>query len=466
MAFCGPAAAMAFAESFGRNPTVEEAKQLASQVGWNAGQGMAGPSSEVALLNKLGIDTHMTQGVNWDQVSKDASSGNPVILDTAGHYFYVDGFNADTGQFHLGSSATDLKAAKGKEWFTPDQIPGLGMGDVRAAIFADHPLTGPGVAKGSPQAQSVGDWLGSNANQATSAVTQKAQDTMSAVLSTGQDTTSAAASWLDAQRSKLGDKFQSADAGVQDLLNQAGSTASSAGTTVQDLLNQATAPVQLAPGQTPARDQLGAGLSAAANTIDQQQQQSVTDQAGLGNQLLALGQNPLNGNIGDTVQNLLQQISTSGPIADKSADLSPSVSAGLTAAGVDPTTAQVLGQVANLIAMPAVEKAAPGIVDAATRAPGAALSGGLSLMDLLSAPELAYAKTQPAPSRGRSSGGLRHRRSTSHHGRLGVAECAGSAGPVPRRGGRASAQCHHRDRGTCLRRGRPAAPVDEPEPGV
>ena len=96
------------------------------------------------------------------------------------------------------------------------------------------------------------------------------------------------------------------------------------------------------------------------------------------------------------MQNLLQQISTSGPIADKSADLSPSVSAGLTAAGVDPTTAQVLGQVANLIAMPAVEKAAPGIVDAATRAPGAALSGGLSLMDLLSAPELAYAKTQPA----------------------------------------------------------------------
>src|SRR5262249_50281825 len=101
MAFCGPAAAMAFAASFGRNPTVDEAKQLAQQVGWNAGQGMAGPGSEVSLLNKLGIDAHMTQGVDWLQVARAAASGNPVIVDTPGHYFYVDGYNADNGQFHL-----------------------------------------------------------------------------------------------------------------------------------------------------------------------------------------------------------------------------------------------------------------------------------------------------------------------------------------------------------------------------
>ena len=308
MAFCGPAAAMAFAESFGRNPTVDEAKQLAQQVGWNAGQGMAGPTSEVALLNKLGIDTHMTQGVDWSQVAKDATSGNPVILDTAGHYFYVDGFNQSTGQYHLGTSATDLKAAKGQEWFTPSQIPGLGMGDVRAAIFADHPLSpSSSVATNSPQSQSVGDWLGSTTNAATSAVTQKAQDTLSAVLSTGQDATQGASDWLDSQKSKLSDALASPDMisqGQRDLLSQAGTGA-------QDLLSRA-----------------GTGLSTAADTLEQQRQQSITDQANLGNQLLSVGQNPLNGSMGDTVQNLLQQISSSGPVADKSADLSPAVSAG------------------------------------------------------------------------------------------------------------------------------------------
>lgn len=145
MAFCGPAAAMAFAQTYGRNPTVEEAKQLAQQVGWSQA-GMAGPASEVSLLNKLGIDAHMTNGVDWSAVAQSASSGNPVILNAPDHYYYVDGYDPQTNRFHLGSSATDLKANTAKqEWFTSDQIPGLGQGTPNAAIFADHPLT-----QGSP----------------------------------------------------------------------------------------------------------------------------------------------------------------------------------------------------------------------------------------------------------------------------------------------------------------------------
>jgi hypothetical protein len=138
MAFCGPTAALAFAQSFGRNPTVAEAKQLAQQVGWNPDQGMAGPQSEVQLLKTMGVDAHMTAGVDWAQVGRDASGGNPVILDSPGHYWYVDGYNQQTGQLHVGTSGTDLKG--GSEWMTPDQINGSGMGSVRAAIFADHPL--------------------------------------------------------------------------------------------------------------------------------------------------------------------------------------------------------------------------------------------------------------------------------------------------------------------------------------
>jgi hypothetical protein len=150
MAFCGPTAAIAFAQSFGRNPSVAEAKQLAQQVGWNPDQGMAGPQSEVQLLKTMGVDAHMTAGVDWAQVGRDASGGNPVILDTPGHYYYVDGYNQQTGQLHVGTSGTDLKG--GSEWMTPDQINGMPQshGGARAAIFADHPLAqSDGLAQSS-----------------------------------------------------------------------------------------------------------------------------------------------------------------------------------------------------------------------------------------------------------------------------------------------------------------------------
>src|SRR5262252_1954293 len=45
-AACGPAAAVRFAQMFGRNPTLREAVDLASQVGWTPGGGMAGLGSE------------------------------------------------------------------------------------------------------------------------------------------------------------------------------------------------------------------------------------------------------------------------------------------------------------------------------------------------------------------------------------------------------------------------------------
>ena len=222
MAFCGPAAAMAFAETFGRNPTVDEAKQLAAQVGWNANQGMAGPGSEVALLSKLGIDTHMTQGVNWQQVASDASAGNPVIIDTPGHYFYVDGYNAQTGQFHLGTSATDLRASAGQQWFSPDQIPNLGMGAPRAAIYADHPLSpdNSSVASSSSQPASIMSWL-NQAGDTLGGLTQQAQDTLSAVVNTGVQTAAdaggAAGDWLDAQKQKVADSlsYEMQPAGLQ-----------------------------------------------------------------------------------------------------------------------------------------------------------------------------------------------------------------------------------------------------------
>ena len=193
--FCGPAAAIAFAQTYGRNPTVDEAKQLAQQVGWNPSQGMAGVGSEVQLLNAMGVDAHATQGVDWAQVGRDASGGNPVIIDTPGHYYYLDGYNADSGKFHVGTSGTDLKG--GSEWMSADQINAMpqSQGAARAAIFADHPLAqndglaqSTTAAQGStsmttmqPATQPASDLL----STVTGAVQSKAQDVMNAVQNVG-----------------------------------------------------------------------------------------------------------------------------------------------------------------------------------------------------------------------------------------------------------------------------------------
>jgi soluble lytic murein transglycosylase-like protein len=156
-AACGPAAAIAFAQTYGRNPTVDEAMQLAKQVGWNAQQGMAGVQSEVKLLNTMGVDAHATQGVDWSQVGRDASGGNPVIISTPGHYYYVQGYNAQTGQLNVGTSGTDLKG--GSEWMTPDQINNMPQshGAATSAIFADHPLAqSDGLAQSASRSLNVG----------------------------------------------------------------------------------------------------------------------------------------------------------------------------------------------------------------------------------------------------------------------------------------------------------------------
>lgn len=140
-AVCGPAAAIAFAQTYGRNPTVQEAMQMAQGSGWTQAAGMAGPQSEVNLLNKMGVSTHMSNGVDWNAVAQDVQGGNPVIINTPGHYFYVEGYDPQSGKFNFGSSATDLKAAHGQSWFSPDQLPSLGMGAATNAIFADNPLS-------------------------------------------------------------------------------------------------------------------------------------------------------------------------------------------------------------------------------------------------------------------------------------------------------------------------------------
>ncbi len=171
-AACGPAAAVRFAERFGRNPTLKEALDLAKQVGWTVQQGMAGLGSEQALMDKIGIPTKLVQGPQWDVFAREAQTGNPVTISTAGHYFTADGYDPNTGAFHVGRSGLDLRG--GSEWMTPAQMQRL-MGDVQGGLLADNPqVPAPSTAQ---QDTNPSGWLdrakeaiGSSIGNAVSAV--------------------------------------------------------------------------------------------------------------------------------------------------------------------------------------------------------------------------------------------------------------------------------------------------------
>jgi flagellum-specific peptidoglycan hydrolase FlgJ len=188
---CGPVAAAAFAKTYGRNPTPVEAMDLARQVGWTGSAGMAGPASEQALLNRMGVSTHLTQGVDWDQVKQDAQSGNPVIISMAGHgaghYAYIDGYDPNTGAFHGGAS-TGASLKGGQEWVTPQDLSRMGW-TPQVALFADNPATphpSPAASNAPP-----------NATFTSSTISNKAQQVEQAVQDVGTQATTGAQNLFD-----------------------------------------------------------------------------------------------------------------------------------------------------------------------------------------------------------------------------------------------------------------------------
>jgi len=150
-AACGPAAAVRFAQAYGRNPTLREAVDLAKEVGWTTRAGMAGIGSQQKLLANLGIPTKLVMGAQWGAFAQEAASGNPVTISTPGHYFYADGYDAQKG-FHVGKSGTDLKG--GSEWMTPQQMEAR-MGKVQGALFADSPTIAAPSSASEPDASYV-----------------------------------------------------------------------------------------------------------------------------------------------------------------------------------------------------------------------------------------------------------------------------------------------------------------------
>lgn len=136
LAVCGPAAAIAFARTAGRNPTLREAKDLASNLGlWDVNVGMHGPASQVQLLEKLGVPSRLTEGADEAAIAREVQAGRPTIVDTSGHYYVATGYDPQTRRFDFGESAKVLKSSGGRSSYRLDELASLGMGAPRASIF-------------------------------------------------------------------------------------------------------------------------------------------------------------------------------------------------------------------------------------------------------------------------------------------------------------------------------------------
>lgn len=137
---CGPAAAVAFARAYGRNPTLREAVDLAKEVGWNTTTGTAGIAGQKALLDKMGVPARTAGAPDWNLIATDASSGNPVAVSTAQHYFVIDGYDPNSGKYHMGTSGKIMANLGGSEWMTPEEINRVGRG-INGVLYMDHPAS-------------------------------------------------------------------------------------------------------------------------------------------------------------------------------------------------------------------------------------------------------------------------------------------------------------------------------------
>jgi TP901 family phage tail tape measure protein len=93
--FCGPAAAMWFAGTYGRMPSKAEAEDMARQVGWKEGQGMLGPGSQQRLNELMGVPTNVDYNPTAAKVGELAAAGTPFQLSTRDHYYQVAGGTLD-----------------------------------------------------------------------------------------------------------------------------------------------------------------------------------------------------------------------------------------------------------------------------------------------------------------------------------------------------------------------------------
>jgi len=262
-AACGPAAAVRFAQMFGRNPTLREAVDLAKNVGWSQDTGMAGLQSESKLFDEMNIP-HRIVGADWQGLAKEAQSGNPVTMSTTGknggHYFTADSYDPKTGAFHVGSSGTDLIG--GKEWMTPAEMQNL-MGTLQGGLVADN----PGVPGGSPLSTAPSKPTGAPSGpieavqQGWQSVGGGLQSIDTAVQSAAQQAGTAVGGAAQA----VGGAVSGAVQGAQQAVNAAGQTITDLGAGTQQAVSGAAGAARTTAQQ--GAETLGQGLPDITGTL-------------------------------------------------------------------------------------------------------------------------------------------------------------------------------------------------------
>jgi flagellum-specific peptidoglycan hydrolase FlgJ len=139
IATCGIAGAIALSRATGGNVTFGDALDLAQQMGeWNKDVGMVnGFAGELRLLKRLGVEAR-AEDIDENKIAQTVASGTPVVVNATGnggHYYVAQNFDASTGKFDFGNSASILKRSGGQRWFRLDELASLGVGTPANALY-------------------------------------------------------------------------------------------------------------------------------------------------------------------------------------------------------------------------------------------------------------------------------------------------------------------------------------------
>ena len=101
---------------------------------------MAGPASQRARLEKMGVKVDVSGAADWDRVQRDVASGKLVTVSRPDHYFTVEGYDPTRG-YNVGLSGTAIRG--GKEWMSKDELEDGGGGINSVLYMADDPKDVP-----------------------------------------------------------------------------------------------------------------------------------------------------------------------------------------------------------------------------------------------------------------------------------------------------------------------------------
>jgi hypothetical protein len=98
----------------------------------------------------MGVASRLDPNPDFGEIAQDAASGNPVIVSTPVHYYYVNDFDPSSGRLRVGKTGESRRG--GGSWMTAQRIAELD-GGINGALYVDSPRSPtPSVAAQSPAA--------------------------------------------------------------------------------------------------------------------------------------------------------------------------------------------------------------------------------------------------------------------------------------------------------------------------